>query len=74
MTQEARKSKTAVSQSEREELLEAMLLGVPELTLTLHGDVFLIVPDADDERAARIVADRQVIRMGGLRQAPIRRA
>lgn len=31
-------SRTAVSQSEREELLEAMLLDVPELTLTPRGD------------------------------------
>ena len=38
MTHEARKSKTAVSPSEREELPEAMLLDVPELTFTPRGD------------------------------------
>lgn len=38
MTQEARTSKTAVSQSEREELLEAMLVDAPELTFTPRGD------------------------------------
>jgi hypothetical protein len=35
---EARKSKTAVTQNEREELLEAMLLDAPELTFPPRGD------------------------------------
>ncbi len=38
MTLEARISKTAVSQSEREDLLEAMLLDAPELTFTPRGN------------------------------------
>jgi hypothetical protein len=37
MTPEARKSKTAVTQNEREELLEAMLRDAPELTFTPRG-------------------------------------
>ena len=38
MTPEASKSKTAVTQNEREELLEATLLTAPELTFTSRGD------------------------------------
>ncbi len=38
MTQEARTSKTAVSQSARDELLEPMLVDAPELTFTPRGD------------------------------------
>jgi hypothetical protein len=56
MTQEARKSKTAVSQSEREELLEAMLLDVPELTFTPRGD-----PDPRLVQLARLLG-RQMAR------------
>ncbi|RWJ00062.1 hypothetical protein [Mesorhizobium sp.] len=56
MTQEARISKTAVSQSEREELFEAMLLDVPELTLTLRGD-----PDPRLVQLARLLG-RQMAR------------
>ncbi len=56
MTQEVRKSKTAVSQSEREELLEAMLLDVPELTFTPRGD-----PDPRLVQLARLLG-RQMAR------------
>ena len=38
MAQEARTSKTAVSQSELEELLESLLVNEPELTFTPRGD------------------------------------
>lgn len=56
MTQEARKSKTAVSQSECEELLEAMLLDAPELTFTPRGD-----PDPRLVQLARLLG-RQMAR------------
>ena len=38
MNQKARPSGTVVSESEREELLAAMLLDAPELTLTPRGN------------------------------------
>lgn len=38
MSPDGRKTKTTVTQSEREELLEAMLVDAPELTFTPHGD------------------------------------
>ena len=38
MTPDARKIETIVTPSEREELLEAMLLDVQELTFTPRGD------------------------------------
>lgn len=56
MTQEARKSKSAVTQNEREELLEAMLLGAPELTFTPRGD-----PDPRLVQLARMLG-RQMAR------------
>lgn len=56
MTKEARKSKTAVSQSEREELLEAMLFDAPELTFTPRGD-----PDPRLVQLARLLG-RQMAR------------
>ena len=56
MTQEARISKTAVSQSEREELLEAVLLDAPELTFTPRGD-----PDPRLVQIARLLG-RQMAR------------
>jgi hypothetical protein len=56
MTQEARKSKTTVSQSQREELLEAMLLDAPELTFAPRGD-----PDPRLVQLARLLG-RQMAR------------
>lgn len=53
MTQEARTSKTTVSQSEREELLEAMLVDAPELTFTPRGD-----PDPRLIELARLLGRR----------------
>jgi shikimate kinase len=41
--------------------------------IRVSGDVFLILPDADDELAAKIVAERQVGRGFGLRYEPERR-
>lgn len=38
MSPDGRKTKTTVTQSEREELLEAMLVDAPELTFTPRGD------------------------------------
>lgn len=56
MTQEARKSKMAITPSEREELLEAMLADVPELTFTPRGD-----PDPRLVQLARLLG-RQMAR------------
>ncbi|SMG33689.1 hypothetical protein [Paracoccus sp. J56] len=42
MTEDARKSTEAVSQSEREALLEAMLVDAAELTFTPRGDPCLV--------------------------------
>ncbi len=38
MSPDGHKTKTTVTQSEREELLEAMLVDAPELTFTPRGD------------------------------------
>lgn len=56
MTQEARKSRSAVTQNEREELLEAMLFDAPELTFTPRGD-----PDPRLVQLARMLG-RQMAR------------
>jgi len=56
MAQEARTSKTAVTQNEREELLEAMLVDAPELTFTPRGD-----PDRRLIKLARLLG-RQMAR------------
>lgn len=56
MTPEASKSKTAVTQNEREELLAAMLLTAPELTFAPRGD-----PDPRLVQLARLLG-RQMAR------------
>jgi len=56
MAQEARKTRITVTRSEREELLEAMLLDVPELTFTPRGE-----PDPRLVQLARLLG-RQMAR------------
>ncbi|WP_306412913.1 hypothetical protein [Ectorhizobium quercum] len=69
MTQKARTS-TAIPRSEHEELLEAMLVDVPELSFTPRGD-----PDPRLVRLARLLGEQmarqdfaaQAIRRGSRR-------
>lgn len=56
MPQHLRKSKRTATQSERQELLEAMLPDAPELTFTPRGD-----PDPRLVRLARLLG-RQMAR------------
>ncbi|KAB2759880.1 hypothetical protein F9L04_24180 [Brucella anthropi] len=53
MTEDARKSTEAVSQSEREALLEAMLVDAAELTFTPRGD-----PDPRLVQLARLLGEQ----------------
>lgn len=56
MSPDAEKRQTTVKQSEREELLEAMLVDAPELTFTPRGD-----PDPRLVQLARLLG-RQMAR------------
>lgn len=51
MTPDARKTRTTVTRSEREELLGAMFVDAPELTFTPRGD-----PDARLVRLVELLA------------------
>jgi shikimate kinase len=61
-------SSGALSEDTAEPMRAELIAKVKE-----SGDVFLIVPHADDELAAKIVAERQIRRGFGLRFEPERR-